>query len=401
MDPAINLYSIFLLLGAAHGVFLSFALLITKNGDPVGCRILASLTLLFAIDLGIEFLEQTRYLLYAPQILIIYINIDYLFGPLTYLYVRALTQPTELKSSTRLWLHFLPFVIGLIISIPLVLMPQEQIADLVYSSVDSLNPQQVLVQILILFIAISSMIQIGIYLFLSIHDLYQHHHRIENEFSYLERISLTWLRNLLIALALLYLSYLVEVLLILFLENYDETIGVHYPLIVILIYAMGYMGLRQPTIFTRQDLKREHVERTSDRDDGSDTGDDQQAKYRKSALDRETSSILFDELKHHMKEHRPHLDSTLSLSQLASRLSLSANYLSQIINEQAGQHFFDFINAYRVESAKQALTVSNQYGNILNIALDAGFNSKSAFYNAFKRHTGLTPSQFRQQQQSS
>ena len=110
--------------------------------------------------------------------------------------------------------------------------------------------------------------------------------------------------------------------------------------------------------------------------------DQEKKKYEKSALDRETSSLLFADLQSHMEEQKPYLDSKLNLSQLAAQLKISANYLSQIINEQAEQHFFDFVNRYRVEAAKQALTDSVQRGNILTIALDAGFNSKSAFYTA-------------------
>ncbi|MEW8398601.1 MAG: helix-turn-helix domain-containing protein, partial [Candidatus Thiodiazotropha sp.] len=78
-----------------------------------------------------------------------------------------------------------------------------------------------------------------------------------------------------------------------------------------------------------------------------------------------------------------------------AQLRISSNYLSQVINERAGQHFFDFVNRYRVEEAKLALAGSTGRGNILAIALDAGFNSKSAFYTAFKRHTGQTPTQYR------
>ncbi|MES9930149.1 MAG: helix-turn-helix domain-containing protein, partial [Candidatus Thiodiazotropha sp. 6PDIVS] len=73
----------------------------------------------------------------------------------------------------------------------------------------------------------------------------------------------------------------------------------------------------------------------------------------------------------------------------------SPNYLSQVINEQSGYNFFDFINRYRVDEAKRCLTTPSGQSNVLSIALDSGFNSKSAFYTAFKRHTGQTPSQYR------
>jgi AraC-like DNA-binding protein len=62
--------------------------------------------------------------------------------------------------------------------------------------------------------------------------------------------------------------------------------------------------------------------------------------------------------------------------------------------------FFDFVNEYRVQEAKKLLS-SPQYGHysVYGIALDAGFNSKSAFYAAFGKYAGMSPSEFRKQQQ--
>jgi len=182
-------------------------------------------------------------------------------------------------------------------------------------------------------------------------------------------------------------------------------------MIVVVIYSMGYMGLRQPTIFSQQtetapSPRSQHEPARSetapsDAPDISTTGlpestqAEDQTKYQRSALDSETSTLLYQELQHHMEQQRAFLDSKLSLPQLASQLSISSNYLSQVINGQAGCNFFDFVNSYRVDEAKRRLTSPPAQGNVLNIALDSGFNSKSAFYTAFRRHTGQTPSQYR------
>ncbi|MET0056777.1 MAG: helix-turn-helix domain-containing protein, partial [Candidatus Thiodiazotropha sp. 6PLUC10] len=173
---------------------------------------------------------------------------------------------------------------------------------------------------------------------------------------------------------------------------------------------MGYMGLRQPAIFTQAPSTAQSnsltdpikadpsppPESETDTPDKSRTVQtDEVEKYKRSALDNETSTLLYQELQQHMDQERAYLDSKLTLPQLASQLSISANYLSQVINEQSGYNFFDFINRYRVEEAKRSLTSHSDQGNVLSIALDSGFNSKSAFYTAFKRHTGQTPSQYR------
>ena len=151
---------------------------------------------------------------------------------------------------------------------------------------------------------------------------------------------------------------------------------------------MGYLGLRQPAIFTQafvsqQTAIEESVNQTVE-------------KYHRSGLDKETSLVFLNELASHMETNKPYLEGDLVLPQLARQLGISANYLSQVINEQLKVNFYDFINGYRVEDAKRLMKNTGQKNsNILNIALDSGFNSKSAFYTAFKKATSMTPTQYR------
>lgn len=91
-------------------------------------------------------------------------------------------------------------------------------------------------------------------------------------------------------------------------------------------------------------------------------------------------------------------DVDLTVSKLADKLSLRAYVVSQAINREAGKSFFEFVNQYRVEAAKvQLLDSSMQHLSIEAIAETCGFSSRTAFYEAFKRHTGLTPARFRKQ----
>ncbi|MCP4362681.1 MAG: AraC family transcriptional regulator, partial [Chloroflexi bacterium] len=86
------------------------------------------------------------------------------------------------------------------------------------------------------------------------------------------------------------------------------------------------------------------------------------------------------------------------LPQLAALLDISPNHLSQVINEQLTRNFHDFVNAYRVKEAQQRL-LDEPDRTVLDIALDAGFNSKSAFYKVFKQHCNMTPLQFQRENQ--
>ena len=97
-----------------------------------------------------------------------------------------------------------------------------------------------------------------------------------------------------------------------------------------------------------------------------------------------------------MDSQRPWLEPELSLEQLASRLSLRPKLLSQLINESLRQNFFEFVNRYRIEEAKRLLTNPvDKKITVLEVLYEVGFNSKSSFNTIFKKHTGLTPSEFK------
>jgi AraC-like DNA-binding protein len=73
--------------------------------------------------------------------------------------------------------------------------------------------------------------------------------------------------------------------------------------------------------------------------------------------------------------------------------------LSQVINSGFGTSFFDYLNRYRIEHARELLaSLDSQSTAILNIAFTVGFNSNSAFYSAFKKRVGVTPAQYRRKQ---
>lgn len=101
-------------------------------------------------------------------------------------------------------------------------------------------------------------------------------------------------------------------------------------------------------------------------------------------------------LERHMHEERPHLESNLTVAQLARQLSATPREVSQVINQGFHQNFFEFVSAYRIEEAKARLSDSTNTSSILEVMYDAGFNSKSVFNTAFKKATGMTPSQYRE-----
>lgn len=119
-------------------------------------------------------------------------------------------------------------------------------------------------------------------------------------------------------------------------------------------------------------------------------------RYESSALTEAQKQRYLSQLKSHMDEQKPFLDQNLTLSVLSSQLGLNNKYLSQVINEKLDQNFLDFINGYRVALAQELLRkTSYQHYTVIAIAQEVGFKSKSAFYTAFKKGTGMTPTEWR------
>ncbi len=111
---------------------------------------------------------------------------------------------------------------------------------------------------------------------------------------------------------------------------------------------------------------------------------------------------IWHELSQFMETKAPYLDPDLSLFSLSEFLHVMPNHLSQTINEKENQNFFDYINKYRINAVKiQILAGKLQEHTLLGIALDCGFNSKASFNRAFKKYTGLTPTEFKKQNENS
>lgn len=121
-------------------------------------------------------------------------------------------------------------------------------------------------------------------------------------------------------------------------------------------------------------------------------------KYSTSALADDRIQEVLPKLEGLMRDDKIYLDADLNLQALAARVGIHYNYLSRIINEKFGLSYNDYVNGYRIEEAKRMLAdPENAEKNILDIAYETGFYSKSVFNTAFKKMTGRTPSRYRKE----
>ncbi|MGY0036787.1 helix-turn-helix domain-containing protein [Pedobacter sp. NJ-S-72] len=101
-------------------------------------------------------------------------------------------------------------------------------------------------------------------------------------------------------------------------------------------------------------------------------------------------------IKEYMIQKEPYLEPSLTIQDLADQIKMPVRDLSILINNYLDQHFFDFVNEYRIEKAMRILKDPAKSNlTILEILYEIGFNSKSSFNTSFKKHTNLTPTEFR------
>ncbi len=116
------------------------------------------------------------------------------------------------------------------------------------------------------------------------------------------------------------------------------------------------------------------------------------ASYARSGLGAVEKEALAGTIRAAMRDDRLYLNPDLRLGDLAAAVGSTPNHVSQVLNQDYGLNFFDFVNEYRVEEVKRRLAGGPGELTILGIALDSGFTSKSSFNRIFKKHAGKTPS---------
>jgi AraC-like DNA-binding protein len=407
---------------------LSMALLSSRDERRRANRYLGLLTLLFSVALANYVLDYVGLTATYPWVRTLQWPKEFFYGPLIYFYVRELSVPNPSQLRGQQWLHFVPAGLHVMISWSLLSLSGERQLGIL-TGAPAVGDEW----LWMIFGPIEqtvTMLVILLYLFISLKLLRAHTWRVLETYSYTEKLSLDWLRHLIIGLISIYLIWVLQVFspATFWKHALDAVLGLGF---VVLIYSMGYKGLRQPRIF-HLDLsaplepsvrssssvvvngtEAKQVAATHEASDSElvggientrkalDESASEDNKYSNSPLSMELSQALLEELKALMAFERPYLDSQLTLPQLAAKLHISAHYLSQVINQQLQMNFFDFINGHRIESSLAMLQRADESGmTVLDIAMASGFNSKSAFYSAFKKHQGVTPGEYRKRMTS-
>jgi AraC-like DNA-binding protein len=401
------------LLGAIQGVFLA-AVLAGKQSNRTANRLLAVTMLAFSIGLATVVYHAAGLEQVFPHFFGAAHPLPFLYGPLIYLY--AVTAADRSRRLTRRdALHLVPFLATVVTGLPIYMMSGADKIALYHRLQNGEVP-------LLIGIATPLKLISGVaYAVITIVFLRRHRERVKDSYSSVERVSLRWLVWLGAAAAgiwaLAVAFELLESTGIMRIARSDDFIALA---IAVLVYGIGYMGLRQPEVFRYETAEHRvpaelraveppapRTEPTASEPESAEprglaglqmAGQETDApRYERSGLTDREAERLEDALMTLMDRDRPWRDSELTLADLADRLSTTPHKVSEVLNAQIGQTFYDFVNGYRVREVQRRIAAGDaQRLKMLALALDAGFASKSTFNVVFKKHTSQTPSDYRQ-----
>lgn len=209
---------------------------------------------------------------------------------------------------------------------------------------------------------------------------------------------LVWIKHFMNLAGLVILMWVIA--LVINLQNPENNSPiVYYPLrlsTTILIYWIGFKGLLRFRIMEDRIVLRENLKKEIDPGHSDFDWDTQEVPEDKALSSKQQE--LFQKINHHVVDQKLYLDPYLSLEGLANSLELSSGYLSFLINNYGSNNFSDYINKLRISQVKE-LIMDDDYVNytVVSIGLESGFNSKSTFYKAFKKFTGVSPVEFKKQ----
>ena len=117
-------------------------------------------------------------------------------------------------------------------------------------------------------------------------------------------------------------------------------------------------------------------------------------KYASKKIEDEEAVLIIEKLEKVMLQKELYKNPNIKLSSIAKELHISTHRLSQLLNDNLGKSFAQYISESRIEEAKKLIAKKSDY-TLEAIGYEAGFSSRSAFYATFKKLTGMTPAAFR------
>lgn len=313
----------------------------------------------------------------------------FLLLPMIYWYQQQLTAYGGQSQPSKRTIHWIPVALAGLLSLSIGLMPNEDFNNMFFN-----DPEQLSV-----WVAINSagfaLLLVGwtilslFYLSRIVINTKAYHQRLNTEFADHEGKRLDWLVGFTALLVMTWLYALV----VLGASSATSTPLINETVLSVMVLLLIWM-------FCLQTLNRtpvfSHIEAEPELETGPDPQleDVSEQKYSNSSIDGERLKRIANKIELKVMGEKSYLNPDIDASTLASDLGISVHYLSQVLSQEMQTTFYSYINDARIEAAKVALKGSQQ--TVLEIALSVGYNTRSSFYNAFKKRTGMTPSKYKQ-----
>lgn len=335
-------------------------------------------------DLFSDFIIDTHIIKKIPHLLYISEPFQMLSGLLIFLYVRNIEKQRFFLQKSD-WFFLIPFGISLLNYMPyyfekasVKLVDLKLFGGLKIDVLENIWEWNLLV-----------MVNVG-FLWAALVELGKYNRKIKEQCSDVQQLDLRLTQGLIKAIMLVYLLMMLVVYFTYFgFPYYDQLFTALELLNIGLLFFIGYDAIVSGRHI--QKIQKEWAKFPV----SEISIDGHVVKYAKTGLNEDSSRQLKEKLEQFMEEKKPYLQPQIKIKDLADLMGQASHQISQVINESFGQNFYEFVNMYRVNEAK-ILLKSPEFKNytLTAIGFEVGFNSKSAFYNAFKKHTGTTPAKF-------
>ncbi len=369
----LDIWSIIIIVIAFQGLFLLSVLLSSKEKRNKR----ANQYLVFIILILIWFLAE---FFTVRNKIDVNLNVFYgtrygswfLLGPITYFYFKSITDTAWCFSKKQL-LHFLPFIIFVVI-IPLIaykVLNDRQIDYGMLSVFDHREKIVSTIQWTYSTVFIFQFVHLGYFLFKNLKIVNYYSKRLTSEYSNID-VKINWLKYFNIALIIILIFSVIFLYILLVTDIYRRHLDYIYVIPIGLLF--NFISFK----FMRTEWRP--IENNS--------------KYEGSSLNQDEIPDYIIKLNRLMENEKVYLNNVIRLSDLSEMMTINKHHLSQIINQHYGLSFYDFINQFRVNEAKDIIIKHPEY-TLLQVAFVSGFNNKTSFVNAFKKFEKVPPSKFR------
>ncbi|WP_231481147.1 AraC family transcriptional regulator [Sediminibacter sp. Hel_I_10] len=303
----------------------------------------------------------------------------FLIGPIIFFYTQSLLNK-DFKLLKKHYIHFLPAMLYMLYSI-IIFITDKWILSEFYFYADGRDKD------LAFWYQMTGLVSMLFYLILSLKFYKNYRKLIVQEVSYADEVLLKWISHFMIIFSLL---LVLRVCFFILNPEWGE-FGSKYwyylcfSILFFYIAITGYSNTIRATVAFNaglpQKLKMEdEIHLSIFESDEIEVSNIEDWKIKIQLL---------------LEEKKIYTNSNLTLSDIALHLNTNRNLISKIINQGFNMNFNDFINLKRIDAVIEKIKNGDHIDNtLLGIALDSGFNSKTTFNRAFKKHTSLTPKQF-------